>query len=37
MTTTTIDFANLPHPAVATQVGDWYDTDTLDAARYFRV
>jgi hypothetical protein len=33
--TTTTDLANVPHPAGATHVADWYDVDGPDAARYF--
>ena len=36
MTTTTTDFARIPHPSGATSVGEWYDPDTATPGRYFR-
>ena len=36
MTTTTDHLANMPHPAGATCVCDWHDTDTSHPGRYFR-
>ena len=37
MTTTTDNFANVPHPAGAVEVCDWTDVQYNDPNRYFRV
>jgi hypothetical protein len=34
--TTTTNLANVPAPAGAVSISDWYDTDTPNPGRYFR-